>query len=102
MVTGDSLDGTFVAIDWLRKNIEQGRLTISRLDDGSGVVLDTEGEQLVEMNASAMAMIQAVADGAENERAVAERIAAQFGQPAERIANDVDRFFDQLVASLQR
>lgn len=91
-----------VGIEWLRENIERGRLTISRLDDGSGVLLDVEGEQLVEMNASAMAMIQAVADGAEDCRAVAERVAEQFGQPVERVAADVDRFLAQLAGSLER
>jgi hypothetical protein len=90
-----------MGIEWLRESIERGRLTISQLDDGSGVVLDVEGEQLVEMNASAMAMVRALADGAEDERAVAELIAQRFGQPADRVVGDVEHFFARLVASLK-
>lgn len=89
-------------IEWLRENIAGGRLTISRLDDGSGVVLDMQGEKLLEMNASALAMVQAVADGAETEQAVAEQISARCGAPTDRVARDVREFFSQLVASLPR
>ena len=88
-------------IERLRGALKAGRLTISPLDDGSGVVLDVAGEQLLEMNASALAMLQAVADGAETEQAVAERIAERFEAPGEQVAADVHTFFAQLVASLK-
>jgi len=51
----------------LAEALESQRLTINALDDGSGVVLDVDGEQLLTMNATALTLVQAVSDGARTE-----------------------------------
>ena len=81
-----------MSIETLRESLSEGRLTISALDDGTGVVLDVEGEQLLEMNATGLAMMQAIADGAENEDAVVERVVEKFDAPVERVREDVRAF----------
>jgi hypothetical protein len=86
-----------MSIEALRKGLSVGRLTISALDDGSGVVLDVEGEQLLEMNASGLAMMQAIADGAEDEGAVAEAVAAKFEVSVERVRGDVGVFVSDVA-----
>ena len=91
-----------MSLSTLRKGLAEGRLTISALDDGSGVVLDTQREQLLEMNATALGMLQALADGAETEMAVAEAIAVRFDAPVEQVAADVRSLFAQLAAALDR
>lgn len=81
-----------MSIESLRKDLAEGRLTISALDDGSGVVLDVEGEQLLEMNATGLAIMQAIADGVGSEEAVAEVVAGKFDAPVERVLGDVREF----------
>lgn len=89
-----------MSIEKLRSALDEGRLTISALDDGSGVVLDTQREQLLEMNSTAIKMLQALAEGAETVTAVAEVVAGRFDAPVERVAEDVRSFFAQVAASL--
>jgi hypothetical protein len=76
----------------LQKGLAEGQLTISALDDGSGVVLDVSGEQLLEMNPTGLAIMQAIADGAENEAQVAELVVNRFDAPLERVVDDVRVF----------
>ena len=76
------------------------RLTINRLEDGSGVVLDVQREQLVSMNRTGLMIIQAIADGAGAEADIAEQISQSFGIDLDRAQQDVRRFARQLAAAL--
>ncbi len=83
-----------MSLKTLREGLSKGRLTISALDDGSGVVLDVEGEQLLEMNATGLAIMQAIADGADTEADVADLVARQFDAPPEQVLADVKVFLE--------
>ena len=48
----------------IRGALESGRLTINALDDGSGVLLDIDGEQLLTLNRTGMRLVQAIDEGA--------------------------------------
>ena len=91
-----------MSIENLAQGLAEGRLTISALDDGSGVVLDVEGEQLLEMNASGLAMMQAIADGAKTEQEVAEVVAGRFDAPRDQVLADVRGFVSDVAESLTR
>jgi len=89
-----------MSIENLAQGLAEGRLTISALDDGSGVVLDVEGEQLLEMNASGLAMMQAIADGAKTEKEVAEVVAGRFDAPRDQVLADVRGFVSDVSEAL--
>lgn len=76
----------------LRAGLVDGRLTISSLEDGSGVVLDVVGEQLLTMNATGLAIMQAIERGEEHPEALAAKIGAASGVSAERVLEDLPEF----------
>lgn len=84
----------------LRQHLDRGRLTISRLDDGSGVVLDVERERLFTLNATGLGIIQAAADGAADETAVVEALVARFEVNAADARKDLERFLADLIRAL--
>ena len=84
----------------LRQHLDRGRLTISRLDDGSGVVLDVERERLFTLNATGLGIIQAAADGADDETAVVETLVARFEVNAADARKDLERFLADLIRAL--
>ncbi len=84
----------------LRQHLDRGRLTISRLDDGSGVVLDVERERLFTLNATGLGIIQAAADGAADETAVVEALVARFEVSEADAQQDVQTFLARLLRAL--
>jgi len=88
------------SLETVRTALDDGRLTINALDDGSGVLLDIEGEQLMTLNRTGLAMVQAVADGVDSEAAIGERIAADYEVEAERAAADAEDFLGQIAEAL--
>ena len=80
--------------------LTSGRLSINRLDDGSGVVLDVEREQLVSMNRTGLMIIQAIADGARGEAAIAAWLSQQFSIDLSRARHDLTAFTQRLATAL--
>lgn len=80
------------AIARIAAALEDKRLTINALDDGSGVVLDVEGEQMLTANATGIAIIQAIADGDIDPDAIAQRLAECFEVDVKRAQRDVVSF----------
>jgi hypothetical protein len=52
-----------MSIPILQSELASGRLTITALDDGSGVLLAARQEQLFSMNATGLVIIKALAEG---------------------------------------
>ena len=77
-----------------------GTLTISALEDGSGVVIDINGEQLLEMNATGLAMMEAIADGQTDPDAVCTQVAERFDAPVERVRGDFSTFVGEVCRSV--
>lgn len=84
----------------LKQHLASGRLTISRLDDGSGVVLDVERERLFSLNATGLSIIQALADGAEDDAAVVDAMVERFETDSGTAARDLERFLADLLRAL--
>lgn len=89
-----------MSFDHIRKAFADDRLTTNSLDDGSGVVLDMAGERLLTMNATGMALVQAIESGTTDEAALAEVLTSRFEVDHERALDDVRRFVERLAAVL--
>lgn len=88
------------AIGALATALHSERLTINGLDDGSGVLLDVEKEQLMTLNPSAMTLVRAVEQGARTESALAEALVAQFAIDPARAEQDARGFMTGIAAVL--
>lgn len=80
------------AIARIARALDDKRLTINALEDGSGVVLDVDGERMLGANAVGIAIVQAIADGQRNAAAIAGFLARDFEVPQERALEDLRRF----------
>lgn len=88
------------ALEIVARALAAGRLTINALDDGSGVVLDVEGEQLMTMNATGLVIMQSIAEGADELDAVVHGITAAFDVDAIRARRDIEAFLDRMAGVL--
>ncbi|QKK02951.1 MAG: PqqD family protein [Pseudomonadota bacterium] len=89
-----------MSFDRIRRAFADGRLTANPLDDGSGVVLDTAGERLLTMNATGMALVQAIEAGTTDEAALTEVLTSRFEVDQERALADLRQFVERLVEAL--
>lgn len=87
-------------LDRIARALGDGRLTINRLDDGSGVVLDARAEQLLSMNRTGLMIVEAIADEIETEDAIAQQLSERFAIDLHRAREDVRRFTQQLAGAL--
>ena len=76
------------------------RLTQTRLADESGVILDVESLQAYSLNATGMALVEAIRAGATTREQLVDGLVEQFDVDPATACDDVDRFVDQLVAHL--
>ena len=88
------------AISTLIAALRDGRLTINALDDGSGVLLDLEREQLMTLNTTGMVLVQAIERGAASPAELVATLVQQFEVPAETAGNDLDAFLRELHTAL--
>lgn len=88
------------AIARLARALDDGRLTINALEDGSGVVLDVDGERMLGSNAAGIAIVQAIADGGRDSAAIASSLAKDFDVPEEQARADVRQFVCDIADGL--
>ena len=88
------------AITELRKALQSGRLSINALDDGSGVLLDVDEEQLITLNRTGVRLVQYVDEGAATIEALRDRLMAEFEIDADRAERDARAFFAELTRAL--
>ena len=84
----------------IRGALESGRLTINALDDGSGVLLDVDGEQLLTLNRTGMRLVQAVDEGASSVEALRDMLLEEFDVEAERAEADARAFVGEVAEAL--
>lgn len=88
------------AIETLAAAIDDKRLTINALDDGSGVVLDVDGEQMLTANATGVLIIQSIAEGRRSLNLIAEQVSERFDVEPERARSDAAAFVSKVAAGL--
>lgn len=87
-------------IQAIAQALQAHRLSLNRLADGSGVVVDTVPENLWTMNASAMAIVQAIADGADSVQAISGQLVQRFQVDMGQARSDVGQCLDRLHQAL--
>ncbi len=87
-------------IEYIREGLDSGRLNISRLEDGSGVVLDVDRELLLSMNDSGLAIMECIAGGHVSTTALLEQLVAHFDCNHERAEDDLSSFLTRLQTTL--
>lgn len=87
-------------IKTIRDALESGRLTINALDDGSGVLLDIDGEQLLTLNRTGMRLVQAIDEGAAGVDALRDMLQAEFEVEADRAEADARAFVEEVAEAL--
>ncbi len=85
----------------VREAFAGGRLTVNSLEDGSGVVLDVEGEQLMTMNRTGLAVVQLIADGADDMEMIIGNVVSTFEVSPARASHDTEEFIDRMAKVLQ-
>ncbi|MEE4331412.1 MAG: PqqD family protein [Wenzhouxiangella sp.] len=88
-------------LEAIAQALDKKRLTINPLDDGSGVVLDVDDEQLLTMNATGITIMQAIADGARNIDAIARVVTAVFEVDLDEARQDVRGFIETVAGQLK-
>lgn len=87
-------------IDTIRDALESGRLTINALDDGSGVLLDIDGEQLLTLNRTGMRLIQTIDDGAATIEVLRDMLLNEFEVEPGRAESDARAFVEDVAEAL--
>lgn len=88
------------AIERIAAALDDKRLTINALDDGSGVVLDVDGERMLTANATGIRIVQAIANGASQPHAIAARLSEAFEVDEDRARDDVCSFVTTVATGL--
>ena len=88
------------SIRTIRDALESGRLTINALDDGSGVLLDIDGEQLLTLNRTGMRLVQSIDDGASTVEALRDMLLEEFEVEADRAEVDARDFVEEVAEAL--
>lgn len=84
----------------IRDALESGRLTINALDDGSGVLLDIDGEQLLTLNRTGMRLVQAIDEGATGVPALRDMLLDEFDVEVDRAEADARAFVGEVAEAL--
>jgi hypothetical protein len=80
--------------------LQEGRLSITRLDDGSGVVLDSRDEQLFSLNATGLAIIVAIESGETDLAVIAAILSRRFDVDEGQALDDLQSFIRRLTVEL--
>ncbi|AKS42512.1 PqqD family protein [Wenzhouxiangella marina] len=79
---------------------DAGRLALTVLDDGSGVLLDQDAEALISLNATGLVLVEALKAGCRDEGQLADRLVERFRVDRPRAEADVTAFLRALADSL--
>lgn len=85
------------ALEQVRFALQQRRVTVNSLADGSGVLVDLQGQRLLVLNASGMLLVQAIESGATDESELARRLASGFLVDIARADADAREFVRHLA-----
>ncbi len=80
--------------------LASGRLTVTTLTDGSGVVLDVESLQVLSLNPSGAFLLERLGEGVTDEDALARALTAEFEVDLPTARRDLDAFLDELAGAL--
>jgi len=85
----------------LHELLSSERLTETALDEGGGVLLDLEGQQILSLNAVGMKIVRMLRSDPLSQDDLAQRIAEAYGIDVETAAQDVGLFIQRLSQFLK-
>ena len=80
----------------IARALRSGRFAMTRLGDGSGVLLDIEGNQVLSLNETGMFLLDAIAAGTAGEDALLSAMLGAFDVDETTARADLDRFLAEL------
>jgi len=89
-----------MSIKTIEKHLNAGRLSVTVMDDGSGILLDSEREALFNLNATGLFIIERIREGCGSLKALADALAGAFEVDQKRARVDAEKFVTGLSASL--
>jgi hypothetical protein len=89
------------AIGVIATALERGELEVTRLAEGSAVLLHVPSLRSRMLNPSGVALLDAVAAGTADEEALAHALRGAYGIDADAAARDIRAFLTALAAFLQ-
>lgn len=89
-----------MSIERIANHLKAGRLNVTVMDDGSGVVLDGEREALFNLNATGLFIIEQIQGGCVCLEALAKELSAAFQVDPARARSDAERFITDISATL--
>lgn len=84
------------SLEQLASRLNSARYTRKTLADGSGVVLDVQGMRVLSLNLTGAFLVDEIAAGAANARALSERLVEVFEVDPRTAAVDVAELLDDL------
>jgi len=89
-----------MSIKHIEDQLNSGRLSVTVMDDGSGVLLDSEREALFNLNATGLFIVERIQTGCESIDSLAAELAAAFQVDSSRARSDAEKFIADLGATL--
>jgi len=84
-------------VDALVDRLRCGELRHTRLEDGSGVIVDLEGMQVLSLNATGLFLIERMASGVRHVDRLVGEMVAKFDVSEARAQGDVEQFIRNLA-----
>lgn len=81
----------------IAERLATGELTITRLVDGSGVILDVDGLAVFSVNETGMFLVERLKEGVTDPDELSRMVAADFEVEPEQAADDVEAFLTELA-----
>lgn len=82
--------------------LKSGSLSLTKLADGSGVLLDLAGLQVLSLNETAVFIVEAVTLGESSVDVLAARMSTEFDVAAEVALGDIEELIETLRALTER
>ncbi len=78
------------------RRLSEGELCLTEMGDGSGVILDLEGHQVLTLNASGVVLVNAIASGVLGLEDLVSVLRARFHVDRDTAEHDVQEFLEEL------
>ena len=91
-----------VHLQALAESLNREDVTLTLLADGSGVILDLDGQHVLSVNPVGMCVIEALKAGRRSETALVEAVCTAYEVDETRAGEDVRAFIEQASSLLCR
>lgn len=84
----------------LRTRLQEPEIAETILPDGTGVLLDIQGHQVLSLSRTAVYLVREIRSGVGTVDELASRLSERFDVSTEIAENDIDAFSSQLLQAL--